>query len=68
MKSDKLIHNEIIGYCDEILNDISYYGNDIETFYEETRFQRSCSFCLFQIGECTKNLSESIKEQYPTVS
>ncbi len=68
MKSDALLLKAIIRYCDDILDDLSYYGNDEEVFNEEIRFQHSCSFCLFQIGEHTKRLSESIKNDNPQVN
>jgi uncharacterized protein with HEPN domain len=67
MKSDRLLLEAVIKYCDDILSDLSYYGYDEEIFNEENRFQHSCSFCLFQIGEYVKRLSESLKRENPQV-
>lgn len=67
MRSDAFLLKSIIRYCDDILTDLSYYDYDEETFNEEVRFQHSCSFCLFQIGEYVKRLSETLKQNNPQI-
>lgn len=40
---------------------------DESSFMEDTMLQRSCAFCISQIGEDVKKLSPEIREENPQV-
>lgn len=67
MKRDIKILNTIIKYCDDILDDVDFFGEDEGDYLENPRFQRSTSFSIFQIGELAKRLSLELKSMYPDV-
>ena len=56
----------IVDYCRAISDDVSFFGNDVETYLENSRYQRSVTFSLFQIGEKTKNLRKNFGSRYDT--
>ena len=57
----------IIGFCDEIADDIQRFGTDIEDFLEDKAYQRSTTFSIEQIGELTKRLSSDIVKEFDDV-
>ena len=68
MKSDIFILKRILGYCENIIDDMKRTGvTDEISFMEDTMLQRSCAFCISQIGEDVKKLSPKIKEENPQV-
>ncbi len=64
MKDDREVIGLMLYYCEAIQSDLSFVENDMENFLENNTIQRSCSFSLFQIGECSKRLSDRIKTRY----
>lgn len=65
MRRDVKVLNTILEYCDNIIEDVNYFGNDEETFMENPQYQRSTAFSIFQIGEMTKRLSPELRTNYP---
>ncbi|MBQ9875365.1 MAG: DUF86 domain-containing protein [Thermoguttaceae bacterium] len=64
-RTDRVILNKIVYYCDEIANDLARFGNDIESFRRDTSYQRSTTSCVTQIGELTNHLSQEFRENHP---
>ncbi|MCL2296095.1 MAG: DUF86 domain-containing protein [Methanomassiliicoccaceae archaeon] len=59
--------NTILKYCDKIEEVMREYGEYVEDFLKNTRYQDLCSFYTQQIGENAKNLSENIIKKYPEI-
>ena len=59
--------NTILKYCDKIEEVMREYGEDVEDFLKNSRYQDLCSFYTQQIGENAKNLSENITKRYPEI-
>ena len=66
MKLEVQILQDIVDYCEEIESDLEYFGDDVEAFVDNKRFQRSVEFCLFQIGEKVKSLRSKFGSRYMT--
>jgi len=67
MVSDAKRIGAIIHYCETIEEAIERFGKDIEDFMDDKHYQTSCSFCIGQIGENIKELSNEIKQKHPEV-
>lgn len=50
--------DHILEYCQDITEDVTFCQGSFEKFQENKRAQRSVSFCILQIGELAKDLSE----------
>ena len=57
----------IIKYCDGIKNAINRFGDSERTFLNDFDYQYTCSFCIAQIGETVKRLSQKITEEHPEI-
>lgn len=53
----------IRSYCIEIEKTVRRYGASFEIFDTDADYQRSVSFCIFQIGELSTRLSEAFKQE-----
>lgn len=60
MKDDRKLAENILEYCNRIEEYTSHFGSDAEDFYGSKMFQDSCAFCILQIGESVRNLSQEI--------
>ncbi|WP_018305464.1 HepT-like ribonuclease domain-containing protein [Desulfitobacterium hafniense] len=58
------ILERITGYCLEVKNTQSYFGNSFEVFSTNSIYRNAISLCLLQIGELSNHLSEEFKERY----
>lgn len=48
---DVFILEEIINYCDKIVNSIAKYSNSYELYDQNPDYQDVCAFRTIQIGE-----------------
>ena len=67
MVSETARISAIIRYCERVEEAIERFGKDIEDFLDDAHYQTSCSFCIDQIGENIKNLSEELKSKHPEI-
>lgn len=59
---DKNILLHIIGYCDDVAEDVEEFGDTFEAFEAKRAFRYSVSMSIMQIGELSSQLSEEFKE------
>ncbi|MCL1904580.1 MAG: DUF86 domain-containing protein [Methanomassiliicoccaceae archaeon] len=59
--------NAVLKYCGKIEEVMDEYGDDIEDFMANPRYQDLCCFYTQQIGENTRNLSKEITKKYPEI-
>jgi len=67
MRDDSVYLERIIDYCTEIKKDREIFGNDIETYYENPRYQRSTDMSLLQIGETVNKLSAELRKKHKDI-
>ena len=58
------ILKHILKYCEDVLESIDLFGDDIEIFKANSHYRNDISMCLLQIGELTKHLTDDFKQQY----
>ena len=63
---DKIIINKLIKYCGEIENYV--VGMNEKDFADDNKTVFACAFCLGQIGELTKKVSEDTKNTYRQIA
>jgi len=64
MRDDSKYIERIIKYCDQIQHDRERFGNDKESYYEDSSYQRSTDMSLQQIGETVNKLSADVLAEY----
>lgn len=64
MNRDVTLLQEIIHYCDDILEILDRVNHDEEIFMDDRMYQAAVAFNLLQIGELAKRLSDDIKSKY----
>ena len=57
----------IIEYCEALQNDRQFFGDDMEQYMGDERYQHSAIFTLFQIEELTKNTDSIIQSNYSSL-
>jgi len=57
----------VIQYCDRVFEARNRFGASYETFASDTDYQSCCSMYVFQIGECSIQISEAVKASNPDV-
>ena len=62
---DAITAKKIIKYCDDIERYIC--GMREEDFSEDDKTISACAFCLGQIGELTKHISNETQQQYSDI-
>ena len=65
LNKDNLIITKIIHYCDDIADYI--FGMNETDFQADSKTVAACAFCLGQIGELTKKVSEDKKASLPQI-
>ena len=66
-RSNKIIGEKIIDYCDQVETLIQRFGSTFEKLNSNFAFQLSCSMCIIQIGELTKMFSDDFKAEHPEI-
>lgn len=67
MRPDSETLEIIIGYCDEIAEDMQRFGTDEEDFLGDKAYQKCIAFTILQIGEQVKRLSKGLTSTYSDV-
>ena len=67
MRPDSETLGIIIGYCDEIAEDMQRFGTDEEDFLGDKAYQKCIAFTVLQIGEQVKRLSKGLTSTYSDV-
>ena len=67
MRPDSETLEIIIGYCDEIAEDMQRFGTDEEDFLGDKAYRKCIAFTVLQIGEQVKRLSKGLISTYSDV-
>jgi len=67
MGDDVKLLKVIIEYCGRIRNAMARFGDDEEDFLGDPEYQYACSFCITQIGETIKRLSQKVTDGHPEI-
>lgn len=67
MRRDKRILRKVTEYCGNIEQSILSFGKEEEKFLNDSAFNKSCAFCIFQIGEAIKSLSFGLANSHRDV-
>jgi len=67
MHNDLVPIKAILYFCNSIEEKLDLYGRDIEDFFDNAHYQHGCSFCIEQIGENIKRLSNELVILYPEI-
>jgi uncharacterized protein with HEPN domain len=49
----------IVEHCQEILDDVAFFGNDEQTFFKNGTYRRAIGMGILQVGELAKGLSRN---------
>ena len=60
-KSDRIIIQKIIGYCNDVSSLLERFNTSYELYLTDIAFQYACNMCIIQIGELTNRLSVELK-------
>ena len=66
-RTDKVIVEKIIGYCDTIIELMEEFNNSYELYLKKPAFQLSGNMCIIQIGELIKHLTADFKNQHSEI-
>lgn len=58
-KSERIILQKMIRYCDEIEQILKKHHSNREEFENDKEFQFACGMCIIQIGELVAGLDEN---------
>ena len=64
---DRRILKKIIQYCQRIEENLARYQHEFEAFQSDHMLQDACCMCIVQIGELVAQLSDTAKQEAPTV-
>ena len=64
---DKIVVEKIIGYCDDIEENMNQINATYEIYLTNKMFRYACDMCVLQIGELIKRLSEDLRERHPEI-
>ena len=64
---DKHILEHMVSYCDQIEETIVRFGNDYDTFEADAIYRNAAALCILQIGELTGKLTDTFREEHPSV-
>lgn len=62
---DEIIWQNLMKYCDNITRYVD--GMNKDDFNDDDKTILACAFCLGQIGELTKKLSDEMKSAHPKI-
>ena len=66
-RTDVVIIQKIIGYCDDISSLLERFNTSYELYLNDIAFQYACNMRTIQIGELTNRLSVELKAETPDV-
>ncbi|MCM1212862.1 MAG: DUF86 domain-containing protein [Blautia sp.] len=66
-KSERIILQKMMQYCDEIEQILKKHHSNRAEFEDDKEFQFACGMCIIQIGELVAGLDESFVEKYPDI-
>lgn len=66
-KSERIVLQKIIQYCDEIGRILEKHDFSKEAFENDTEFQLASGMCIIQIGELVARLDTAFVEKYPDI-
>ncbi len=66
-RTDRVILQKIVGYCDTISELTERFGKTFDNYVSDNAFQLSCSMCIIQIGELTTRLSNDFIARHSDV-
>ena len=66
-KSERVILQKMLQYCDEIEQILKKHHFNRAEFENDKEFQFACGMCIIQIGELVVGLDESFARKYPDV-
>ena len=61
-KGNKDLLKHIIGYCNQIGEAHSQFGNSYEAFCSNSVYRNAVAMCVLQIGELSNHLTEDFRE------
>lgn len=61
-KGNKVLLKHIIGYCNQIGEAHSQFGNSYEAFCSNSVYRNAVAMCVLQIGELSNHLTEDFRE------
>lgn len=67
-RTNKIILEKIIDYCDKVEILIERFGSKYENFDSDFGFQMACGMCIIQIGELITRLSEDFKNKHSEIA
>ena len=66
-RTDNVILEKIVGYCDDIDSLLERYDRDFEKYTSDIAFQYACNMCIIQIGELVTRLSEELQGSHKEI-
>ena len=66
-KSEQIVLQKIIRYCDEITQILKKHHYDREDFENDKEFQFASGMCIIQIGELVVRLDEEFTKKYSDI-
>ena len=66
-RTDNVILEKIVGYCDDIDSLLERYDRDFEKYTSDIAFQYACNMCIIQIGELVTRLSEELQGDHKEI-
>lgn len=66
-KSERIMLQKMLWYCDEIEQILKKHHFSKEEFEDDTEFQFACGMCIIQIGELVTGLDVSFVKKYPDI-
>lgn len=66
-RSERVILQKIIKYCDEISSILQNHHSSRDEFEHDKEFQLAVGMCIIQIGELVTKLEDSFVSAYPDI-
>lgn len=66
-KSEHIVLQKMIRYCDEIAQILKKHRFNREEFENDTEFQFACGMCIIQLGELVAGLDDDFVKKYSDI-
>lgn len=66
-KSERIVLQKMLRYCDEIAQILKKHHFDREEFENDVEFQFASGMCIIQLGELVARLNEDFMKQYSDI-
>ena len=66
-KSEHIVLQKMIRYCDEIAQILKKHRFNREEFENDTEFQFACGMCIIQLGELVTGLDDDFVKKYSDI-